>query len=231
VIWTAETTIYLPLVFPESVLAAAHRLAREVSWAMGAKPPLRHQPAPFGQAAILIAPDPAYTAAVAPNSPETFVAQTSGSELVVTGAEPFGTVLGLAWLGRQLGYLPFGKGWAPEADQPRTDRAQGDCEGRPYHQAGGAGLDLGELNYEQPPWAQASRAWLLSAEELAACDSDRLWSVGENLIRCGGNTLACVGEVPEAVADMTATLGLRCHSATGPPIAVAELPTAAPRWW
>ncbi len=210
-IWTAETTIYLPLVFPESVLAAAHRLAREVAWALGARPPLRHQPAPFGQPALLIAPDPAYTSAVAPNSPETFVAQTSGPELVVTGAEAFGTVLGLAWLGRQLGYPPFGGGPAPAGGTPE--------------------FDLGELHYEQPPWPEESRAWRLDAAELAALDSDALWSVGENLIRCGGNTLTCVGEVPATVVEMAATLGLRCGAATGEPVPVADLSTAAPRWW
>lgn len=96
--WTAATPIYLPLTDPPSIRAAAERLADAVAAVLGRRPPLCHQPAPFGQPAILLAPDPAYSPGVAPDEPGTFTLLTQGEQLIVTGADSAGTVAGIDWL-------------------------------------------------------------------------------------------------------------------------------------
>lgn len=96
--WTAETPIYLPLTDPPTIRAAAERLADAVAAVLGARPPLCHQPAPFGRPAILLAPDPAYSPGVAPDEPGTYTLLTHGEQLIITGADSAGTEAGIEWL-------------------------------------------------------------------------------------------------------------------------------------
>lgn len=139
-IWTATTPLYLPLTYGDPILLAAQRLADDVAAQLGARPELRPQPAPFGQPAILISPDPAYTSAVAPEWPQTFVAQTDGPELTVTGADSLGTILGLAWLSYHV--LSRGEGPSREVD----------------------------LRFELPRWVEQVRAWTVGVNDLPAPD-------------------------------------------------------------
>lgn len=211
-IWDAQTPIYLPTALPDPLLTAAHRLARDVAAVFGEAPPLRHQPAPVGGPALLIAPDPAYTGGVAPLEPETFQVVTAGDELVVTGADPLGTVLGLAWLSREV------LGWTPRRawlEEPPTARP--------------AELDL---RYEQPPWRATDRAWAVSAGELAEWSEPDLWRLGECLLRAGGNRVDLVGEEIPALAGILPALGLRRGRALGITMCARSLLRGeAPDWW
>ncbi|MCC7492419.1 MAG: hypothetical protein IT204_08745 [Fimbriimonadaceae bacterium] len=208
-VWTAATPIYLPLVYPPSLLAAAYRLSRDVALALGAPAPLYPQPAPLGQPAILIGPDPAYTAVVAPAAPETFAVQTSGDELTLSGADPRGTVLGLAWLAATcLGRDPW------------TARAPA------------AAAWTGHLHHVQPPWPTRHRAWAFAAAELATLAEDSLWDLGETLLRAGGNHLSWVGEPPPLVAAVATQLGLQSGPATRVTATLAHYRSGtAEIWW
>ena len=212
-IWTAATPIYLPLMFPDSVLAAAHRLADDVERVLGARPPLRHQPAPFGRPQILIAPDPAYTAVVAPAEPQTFAVLTVRDELTVSGAEPFGTVLSLAWLAQAvLGLDPLGD-WQGRQPAPRER------------------IEV-ELSHEQPRWPTRRRAWALAADELAGWPERRVWVLAEALLRCGGNRLETAGGEDPRVAEVCDVLGLETGRADEMTVSAESLDRGdVPRWW
>lgn len=211
--WTAETPIYLPLTYPPSILAAARRLAHDAAAVFGAPPPLRPQPAPFGQPAILIGPDPAYSAAVAPYHAQTFAVLTIGDELTVTGADTLGTILGLAWLARAgLGIEPF-DAWLGRTPPPR-------------------GAVEVQFDYEQPRWTAMDRVWAVDAKEVAALSPERQALLVETLLRCGGNALAVAGPPPEGLAATCAAAGVRLETCPSPTVPLAALDVAgAPAWW
>ncbi len=187
-IWTGQTPIYLPLVYPDSILTAAYRLADDVAQALGARPPLRPQPAPFGEPAILIAPDPAYTAAVAPDAPQTFAVLSYQQELTITGAEPFGTVLGLAWVAQRfLGLGPLAA-WQGDPAAVRESVAV-------------------DVDHVQPRWPAADRPWHLSASTAAAWPDERLWLYGEALLRAGANRLV-IERLEPRFGEVLAKLGV-----------------------
>ncbi|MBI2297600.1 MAG: hypothetical protein HYU66_01385 [Armatimonadetes bacterium] len=210
-IWIADTPLYLPLVYPPTVLAAAERLAGDVARVLGSRPPVRPQPAPFGEPGLLIAPDPAYTRAVAPAWRETFVAQSDGPLLTVTGADGRGTVLGLAWLAvHHLGLEP-GDAFTGRA-APRREAVEV------------------ELDFELPRWPPGSRAWSLPAAELAALSDSRLDDLCGALLRAGGTGLHATAEC-EPLRAACARHGVRYGEAEAD-LTLARLAAgAAPRWW
>ena len=172
-IWTAQTPLYLPLTYGDNILRATHRLADDVGAAFGARPELRPQPAPFGQPAILISPDPAYTSAIAPAWSQTFVAQTEGPELTVTGADGLGTILGLAWLSTKL----LGEGAGPQREF--------------------------ELHFELPRWADRVRAWSFTVGELAEQDLGELcWALLKHGGNTLGVVSEVPAEVSAAAAEL-----------------------------
>lgn len=180
-LWTATTPLYLPLVYPDSLLAACHRLARDVEARFGQRPPLRPQPAPLGEPGILIGPDPAYTGGVAPEAPGTFAILANAHELIVTGADPLGTNLGLGWLATQILGLTVDGRYLPGAQDDAVEVI---------------------LDYRLPPWPPRARGWIV-VDEL---DEDAAWDWCEATFRAGGDAV-CVAS--GAVAEVAGVAGLR----------------------
>ncbi len=189
-LWTATTPLYLPLVYPDSLLAGCHRLARDVAARFGACPPLRPQPAPLGEAAILIGPDPAYTGGVAPAAPGTFAIVANALELIVTGADPLGTNLGLGWLAVQVLGLTI--------------------DGRYPDGARDEAIEV-ILDYRLPPWPPGPRGWAVNVP----LDEAAAWDWCEATLRAGGDTVAATAGGLAKVAGLAGlgTAAMARHAA------------------
>jgi len=180
-LWTATTPLYLPLVYPDSLLAACHRLARDVETRFGHRPPLRPQPAPLGEPGILIGPDPAYTGGVAPEAPGTFAILANAHELIVTGADPLGTNLGLGWLAVHV------LGLAVDGRYPDGARDEA--------------IEV-TLDYRLPPWPPGPRGWVVAGE----MGESEAWDWCEATLRAGGDA---VGVATGVLAEVAGLAGLR----------------------